>query len=135
MALTLKQWADYLPHGVTVTKNDKYPGLLVGLLGKPWDLAEIKYQFGNQRDELLVLKPHLRPLSSLTKEIAVEEYNDGKPFVAKDVLGLTNGECEVLKSRSVDTAIKFLKKWQSDLLISWHFALDISEEDYIKIED
>lgn len=75
--LTIKELSPYLPYDITIMFNKKYKGTLVGLLGNKWNLAEIKFEFGNDRKDIEVCYPVLRPLSDLIKEIEI----NGEKFV------------------------------------------------------
>lgn len=88
------------------------------------------------------IRPHLRPLSSLTKEITVEGYNNGEPFVPfDDILGnsdLYRSEWileEVTKGRQLDR-ITELPFFVIELLLKWQFnVFNIDESQYIEIRD
>lgn len=76
MELELKHIAGYLPYGLNIMFNKKHKGELVGLLGNKWNLAEIKFEYGNDRKEIEFCFPILRPLSDLTKDEHFDLYMD-----------------------------------------------------------
>lgn len=67
MKLTLKHLAGYLPYGLEIMFNKTHKGKLIGLIGGDWNLAEVTFNFGNNRKEIDVCFPILHPLSDLTK--------------------------------------------------------------------
>ena len=66
--LELKHIVGYLPYGLKMTRNGKNFGILYALYNK-YNKAEINFEFGNDRYDIEDLKPALRPMSDLHKEI------------------------------------------------------------------
>lgn len=107
------------------------------------------YSYGDAGS--LLNKPNLRPLSSLTKEIIVDGYNDGKPFVPVEYfeIGEENNvvpeqdfgniklikDLEEIAKHEIYHDIKFLPFWVIELLLKWHFNIWLEENDYIKIDN
>ena len=83
--MELQEICGYLPYGLKCKYDDDKTIFTINPL-----LTEIDYV--NEEFPLYHIigkdkaMPILRPLSDLTKEIVVEDYNDGKPFVPKDVI-------------------------------------------------
>lgn len=73
--LTLEHLAPYLPYSITVEIVD----LPLGYHTRKFEL-DCGHDFHFYLKENRV-RPHLRPMSDLTKPITVDGYNDGKPFV------------------------------------------------------
>lgn len=106
------------PRGVLIGFNDNLPIVRpMNKYGEPWDTKVTLLDWAE-------IKPHMRPLSSLTKEIIVEGYNDGKPFVAFHDLGklfrYRQDENNVLNVLSEITkgTIDFRT---AEKLFQWHF--------------
>lgn len=68
MKLELKHIVGYLPYGLKMTRNDKNFGILYALYNK-YNKAELEFEFGNDRYDIEDLKPALRPMTDLVKEI------------------------------------------------------------------
>ena len=128
--LTIKELSPYLPYDINIMFNKKWKGTLIGLLGNKWNLAEIKFEFGNDRMDIEVCYPVLRPLSDLSKEI---EINDEK-FVPLEKLRLEG--VEGIKIALNDSGITihidpdYSYCYASDIhdyittkLLSWHFDI------------
>lgn len=99
--------------------------------------------------ELTEITPLMHPLSSLTKPITVEGYNDGKQFVPLDELNKVLGYTEVSIVNFVNSGLGYhindgaptALSFRDDvfpilsLLLKWHFnVFDIPETEYIKID-
>ena len=112
----------YLPHGLKVTilnyRND-CTGIEYSMLNGYYPLgnnAHYTYDGGSTGKTLDEFKPHMRPLCSLTQEITVPHYNDGKPFVPIKVLGWPHWS---LTERGLTTALINISGWE--MLFQWHF--------------
>ena len=131
MKLELKHIAPYLPYGlkfrngkefdvVTGIDNNTVISLFRGHLANFTSIEEIK--------------PILRPLSDLTKEIEV----DGKRFVPIDIFEISDSEnadeydfgnvklirsLRILANYGIVNDVKYLPYGVIQLLLSWHFDL------------
>lgn len=87
--LTINDIKGYLGTGLMVENGD---GTIIKIEGD-YESMLIKYFTDKYPKGLLQnIKPILRPLTSLTKEIVVEGYNEGKPFVPVKELGKIFGD-------------------------------------------
>ena len=125
MKLELKHLAPYLPYRLEVMDSDNNIDMCIGIkywLG--WDVV-CDYEWGHSTKPLSSVKPILRPLSDLTKEI---EHN-GERFVPIDELRYTysgfyiefNGS---LLIKSKNTHIYISIDWPNAIkekLLEWHF--------------
>lgn len=129
----------YLPHRLNVLCSDtKEEMLLVGI--SDTYTVEVVDVTENDRCRLLPTSKDIddseypiylfRPLSSLTKEITVAGYNEGKPFVPSKILNnrlkshriLHDGKIYcTLHGKTID--VKYLPFSSIDMLLNWHFFL------------
>lgn len=122
--LEIKYIAPYLPYGVKI--NVYCP--IGNLLFKWMELSNY------QLDRISQIKPILRPLSDLTKEI---EHN-GKKFVPIDVLGLFN--CKVSKCNNIENhngyifPVTNLDYNKVNKLFEWHFDVFGLIEDGLAVD-
>lgn len=142
MKLTTEQKLAYhLAHGVTVTYFN-YERVTSKLYSYNFD-AIIKRE----------PKPHLRPLSSLTKPITVEGHNDGQSFVpieelcrifyghSKTLYRVSNNEVFVLcenrngESLYIHKDVRLIDFWIVEWLLKWQFNLFFEEGEYVQITD
>ena len=92
--LTTVFLSNYLPYELKVLFNKKYKGELVGLLASNWNLAEIKFEYGNDRKEIEFCFPILKPLSDLIDNI-LDDDNDSNYQLnceLSDLLNTTNAD-------------------------------------------
>lgn len=96
-----------------------------------------------------VFKPHFRQLSSLTKPITVEGYNNGEPFVPLKIIRRImpikyenncfyfHKECGCCFSDiSIDLLAEHLPFNTLELLLKWQFnVFGLDESQYIEIKD
>jgi|GEM_PF-1819089 len=92
--LTTVFLSNYLPYELKVLFNKKYKGELVGLLASKWNLAEIKFEYGNDRKEIEFCFPILKPISDLIDNI-LDDDNDANYQLnceLADLLNTTNAD-------------------------------------------
>lgn len=124
--LEFKHVANYLPYGLKINRYDK----LGNLIFKNTELHYLHLEWISQ------IKPILRPLSDLTKEI---EHN-GKKFVPIDVFEITDdhtsylfeydsgnikliSDLESISTNDCEFDINFIPFEVVQKLISWHFDI------------
>lgn len=92
--LTTVFLSNYLPYELKILFNKKHKGELVGLLASKWKLAEIKFEYGNDRKETEFCFPILKPLSDLIDNI-LDDDNDANYQLnceLADLLNTTNAD-------------------------------------------
>ena len=89
-------------------------------------------------------KPICFPLSSLSKKIQIKDYNDGKPFVPIVELStlfhlqmyqFING---AFYDNNYGKYLEYLQEMPFNVvqtLLSWHFAIGLSESEFIPVTD
>lgn len=168
--ITLEKLAPYAIHKPKIFVSQKYKGDWTGVL-TDIDFHSNTIRIKSTEKGVLIwkyqplsnCKLYARPLSSLTKSITVEGYNEGKPFVPRDHLymiehpninvmnfgwgdeisenywtfchewGHESRDGRIITGGSFGINSLSLNGWR--LLHKWHFAIDIEESDYIAIED
>lgn len=107
--IELKHLAPYLPYGIEVVSNERYENETAMLTsinyGLDQDIVLIQSdteEFDFFEDKLIKIKPILRPLSDLTKEIE----HDGKKFIPLEV-------CCMDYTTEIDFIEDDVAKWQS----------------------
>ena len=103
-----------------------------------WNVTidHVEFSVGD-RETWKPLKPHLFPLSHLTKPIRVEGYNNGKDFVPIGLLFDNKLEksffvAELMNLKTPHAIIPYLKSWQVKLIERWHFNTEgLDPSDYI----
>lgn len=127
MELEIKHLESYLLHGLNVMFNKKHKGKLYGLIAGKWNLAEIEFEYGNDRKEVAVCFPVLRPLSDLLNVITV----NGKTFIPfnfllgeykKDLGSITDYHCllNIEKiNREIESGRVSMRIYSH--LLDWHF--------------
>lgn len=121
----------YLPHGLKVAqprcgKIEVYDfyGIKYSKTVKEWSVFIDDSRHGDyQQVYLKGVCPLFRPLSSLTKEIVVSSYNDGKPFVPIDHIYSKCGLDNVQYVEHCLTTHDFLNIpfYIFERLFQWHF--------------
>ena len=108
--LELKHLAGYLPYGLVTNY-----GKLIGIRNWVGWCGTFKTDFGENNIPISVIKPILRPLSDLTKEIEVngEKFVPQKKLTHLDLEWLINSNDLILKTNYEDV----LK------LLEWHFDI------------
>jgi hypothetical protein len=118
MKLELKHLASYLPHNLSIIIDDNAIRDMVGLdfdTYTLWVKYERKHNDIGGAVPINRVKPLLRPLSDLTKEIEV----NGEKFVPIEILSAYSTESELLH----DIKHGFISVIFGDVLISWHFDI------------
>lgn len=122
---------NYVSHRVKIQcSGNKNYALLAGICeNRNADNLILTVRSGSKRyemaaDDCLTL---MRPLTSLTKPITVEGYNDGNPFVPiEEIRSLTNYAHFKIIDRHIydwEEASILIPVWTFNLLIRWHFWL------------
>ncbi len=120
MKLELKHIAPYLPYGLKYQEENKAQTIL-----KTVDagIDMVNFGWGNAK-YLREIKPILRPLSYLTKEIEV----NGKKFVPlTELLNISNFDVskmsweEQLDYGHIYCDLSFINFYDLQLLLEWHF--------------
>jgi hypothetical protein len=126
MKLELKHLAGYLPYGLKCTDGE-----LIGIRNHIGWMGEFKFEYGSKHIPVQSIKPILRPLSDLTKEIEV----NGEKFVPVEKLGFPNTKkvedsfLHVIGSLHVPySEMQKLIEWHFDIhnLINNNLAIDIN---------
>lgn len=132
--ITLKEWSAYLPHKLTIHNEHLYPdhvSTLDGIWGDSAIHSEDKN--GYFKEKLGSIKPILRPLSDLTREIT----HDGETFVPVEwfEIGDDENECPEYTSGNITLIedlckvaehnnthdLQFMPYGVIQKLVEWHF--------------
>lgn len=126
--LTIKHLAGYLPYGLNVVVYEKWANYSIDrIVGMDDELVYFKdspdYYFNCDEPETNI-KPIIRPLSDLTKEIEV----NGEKFVPLDELVEKGGlKLGGLSKYGIEKYIKrmpiMVDYWAIERLLSWHFDI------------
>jgi len=116
MELELKHLACYLPYGLKVFHNHNIYEVTIE---DRMDSETISFQDAIEN----LHKPILRPLTDLTKEITIDGYNEGKPFMPIE---------RVYYKTLLKEPIKFIiNEYEESIFIQWEFADNRSDYDVI----
>lgn len=133
--LTLEQLACYLPYKLRIKYWDRN---VVMNAGQGSSTHWIGITALLQRQDKVECLPYMRDLSSITKPIKVEGYNNNEEFVPSKELHKhrPNDLIDIVYLCSMNyLELDHWPYWAIKLLIKWHFAIDIDESLYIKLED
>lgn len=134
--LTLEKLAPYLAHDLKAVGHfDGHQLIRDVTLYNATNFVD-----GTTKDKILC-----HPLSSLTKPIKVEGYNEGKEFVPMDVFRrMVIEEKQIRKEQwsalhfllneYTDKISPNLPYWVVELLYRWHFAINLDPEDFVDIK-
>lgn len=117
MKIELKHLAGYLPYGVKVKWNNTSYEMISLRLNERCQLVDY-YTEEVYGVKLEHIKPILRPLSDLTKEIEV----NGEKFVPIEIIDKRNN-LSVLETTKDTDLIDCLPYWVINYFLEWHFDI------------
>lgn len=125
----LEKYSLHLPYGVElayiVRDRVEKVGVLKTINYNTYETHPLRLsiEYGDLEHEWM-FKPYLFSLSSLTKPIALKNYNDGKSFVPDRLYG--NHLCYTINRLPLSVIQQLLK---------WHFAIGFEPGEYIEVTD